>query len=459
MSLRRRLLAYLLVVHTVFLALAFHSYLAEPLLLVCIEAGLLLSLTLGIYLVKTALQPLEFAHQFHELLQDENYAARLRSGSNTEVNQLVQLFNHMLEALYLERLKLGEQRGFLDRLLEATPTAVVVFDFDQHISLMNASAQRLLGLSDVEGHSLQQLLNNSQTPQGIAWAVTLDSLAVGETTVYSDIEGRRYRCQKNQFIDRGFRRDFLLVDEITAELASSEKATYEKLIRVLAHEVNNTVAATGSVLESLLFYTSQLASEDSADFCTAITAVKKRNGNLGEFIERFTRVVKMPEPELKPHDLAAMLDGVMYLYRQQCSELGISFTWIQRNQLPALMLDAHLMEQALLNIVKNAIEAVEAAIRAGSVLAGQPEQTYVHIALSHDAVAQTVQLSIIDSAGLLADVPHGQLFTPFFTTKKGGQGIGLMFVREVLNRHGFSHKLSSNQKGQTCFDIVMAVAR
>ncbi|MFZ6769558.1 sensor histidine kinase [Undibacterium sp. Di26W] len=458
MSLQRRLLAYLLLVHAVFLALVFHAYLAEPVWLVCMEAGLILSLTLGIYLVKTALQPLDFAHQFHELLQGENYAARLRSGSNAEVNKLVQLFNRMLEALYLERLKLGEQRGFLDRLLEATPTAVVVFDFDHRISLMNTSAQRLLGLRDAEGHSLHELLNSNQTAQGTAWMATLDSLVAGENTVYSDTEGRRYRCQKNQFIDRGFRRDFLLIDEITAELASSEKATYEKLIRVLAHEVNNTVAATGSVLESLLFYTSQLASEDREDFCTAITAVKRRNGNLGEFIERFTRVVKMPEPELKPHDLAAMLDGILYLYRQQCSELGVSFIWTRRDPIPALMLDAHLMEQALLNIIKNAIEAVEIAIRAGTVHAGQPEQAYVHVALSHDAGTHAVQLSVTDSAGLLVDVPHGQLFSPFFTTKKGGQGIGLMFVREVLNRHGFSHKLASNQGGETSFDILIADA-
>ncbi len=394
-------------------------------LIVCLELGLACSLALGIYLTNKVLQPLDFAQKFHDLLQDENYASRIKPDSNKEINELVVLFNRMLEALYKERLELGEQRGFLDRLLEATPTAVIVL-------------------------SLQQLIQKNETTSSAELLQQLQQLLPGESAVYGDTEGRRYRCQRNQFTDRGFKRDFVLIDEITAELASSEKATYEKLIRVLAHEVNNTVAATGSVLESLLFYRGQLQAEDSHDFVTAIAAVRKRNGNLGEFIERFTRVVKMPEPELKPHDLAAMLDGIIYLYRQQCNELGIHFNWVVREDVPLQMLDGHLMEQALLNIVKNAIEAVETSIKLGLQDTG-----YVKLELRRNADTQTILLSIRDSANLLSDVPHGQLFTPFFTTKKGGQGIGLMFVREVLNRHGYSHKLMANGQGETSFDILI----
>lgn len=451
MSLKRRLLAYLFIIHGIFLALAFSFYLSQPLLIVFLELGLACSLALGIHLVNKVLQPLDFAQQFHDLLQDENYASRIKPDNNKEINELVILFNRMLEALYKERLELGEQRGFLDRLLEATPTAVIVFDFDDKISLMNASAQSLLATADIAGCSLSQLIQQSGNPCNAGLLQQLQALLPGESAVYGDTEGRRYRCQRNQFTDRGFKRDFVLIDEITAELASSEKATYEKLIRVLAHEVNNTVAATGSVLESLLFYSGQLQAEDAHDFVTAITAVRKRNGNLGEFIERFTRVVKMPEPELKPHDLAAMLDGIVYLYRQQCSELDISFNWVVREELPLQMLDGHLMEQALLNIIKNAIEAVEV-----SISSGQHKSGYVNLELRRDADTQSILLSIRDSANLLSDVPHGQLFTPFFTTKKGGQGIGLMFVREVLNRHGYSHKLMANEQGETSFDILIA---
>jgi nitrogen fixation/metabolism regulation signal transduction histidine kinase len=272
--------------------------------------------------VRRALEPLGYTRHFHDLLQDQHYAARLQHSSDKELNELVQLFNTMLGALYQKRLQIGEQQGFLNRLLEATPSAVIVFDFDGRISLLNASAQALPGLADARGKlsacaaALGEQLGHSLLAQ-------LDALPLGDSQLLADADGRRYRGQRGQFYDRGFARHFLLVEELTEELASSERATYEKLIRVLAHEVNNTVAATGSVLDSLLYYRSQLAERDSADFSTAILAVQRRNASLGEFIERFTRVVKMPAPELRRR-VRDIMDDIVYLYREQCRSRGIS---------------------------------------------------------------------------------------------------------------------------------------
>lgn len=431
MKIQHRLLAYLCVTHGVFLAIVFLFYFKNPIAIVAAEIGLLLSLALGIYLVKRLSQANNFTRQFHDLLQDENYATRMRPSPNKELNELVELFNRMLDALYQERLRLGEQRGFLERLLEATPSAVIVFDFDGKISLTNTSAQKLL---DAMADEAQDLI------------VQLQSLEVGHSKVISDREARRFRCQRSQFVDRGFQRDFLLIDEITEELASSEKATYEKLVRVLAHEVNNTVAATGSVLESILFYREQLNADDRQDFCTAVAAVQRRNGNLGEFIERFTQVVKMPDPVLRTSNLTEIIDGVVYLYRQQCAERGIALKWHVTEAIPTQMLDAHLIEQVLMNIVKNAIEAI-------GVVGAEQGQAYVKICLDQEPESERIHLAIIDSGKGLGAVPNGQLFTPFFTTKKGGQGIGLMFVKEVLNRHAFAHRLAANAEGETQFDI------
>ena len=236
---------------------------------------------------------------------------------------------------------------------------------------------------------------------------------------------------------------------MTDVLESSERATYDKLIRVLAHEVNNTVAATGSVMDSLLFYKTQLAERDSEDFSTAVVAVKRRNVSLGEFIERFTRVVKMPAPDLRPASVAAMMDDILWLNREQCKRSGITIGWTRRTDMQAVRLDSHLMEQALLNIVKNAVEAVEAT----QAETGQPG--YIQLALDQDA--ERARLSITDSGNRLGEVPPRQLFTPFVSTKKGGQGIGLMFVREVLNRHGLSYKLAPNGANETVFEIWFPV--
>jgi nitrogen fixation/metabolism regulation signal transduction histidine kinase len=437
MSLRQQLYAYLIAAHAVFFALTVLLLREQPVLMLALEAALLLSLALGVKLTRRALEPLGYTRHFHDLLQDQHYAARLQHSSDKELNELVQLFNTMLGALYQERLQIGEQQGFLDRLLEATPSAVIVFDFDGRISLLNASAQALSGLADARGKTLAECV-----PASDGLLAQLDALPLGDSQLLADADGRRYRGQRGQFYDRGFARHFLLVEELTEELESSERTTYEKLIRVLAHEVNNTVAATGSVLDSLLYYRSQLAERDSEDFSTAILAVQRRNASLGEFIERFTRVVKMPAPELRPNAIRDIMDDILYLYREQCRSRGISIAWERCDEVAPIAMDRQLMEQALLNVVKNAMEAVET---------GASDDKRIAFVLAREDGG--VRLSVIDSGNLLGEVPAHQLFTPFFTTKKGGQGIGLLFVREVLNRHGFHYRLAATGNRATAFDI------
>lgn len=458
MTLRQRLVLYVLGMHLVFLGATLWFWRQQPLAVVGVELLLIASAALGLRLVGRAMQPLELARRFRDLLLDRNYAARLQDQPDDELAGLVQLFNQMLDALYQERMKLGEQRGFLERLLEATPSAVVVFDFDGRISLLNASAQALLGLRDPVGHALSEWDGNGNQgyadgldamarKRAQALAGQLDALPAGESNLLVDADGRRYRAQRGQFFDRGFGRDFLLVEELTEELESSEKATYEKLVRVLAHEVNNTVAATGSVLESVAAHLSQQGGADSADFGTAIEAVRRRNTGLGEFIERFTRVVKMPAAQPRPTDVAAMVDDILQLYREPCRARGLGIRWLRRDDIPAQSLDRNLMEQALLNIVKNAMEAAESTAREHASGGGN-----VHVELVADDAGRP-RLSVVDSGDRLGEVPAGQMFTPFFTTKKGGQGIGLLFVREVLNRHGLSYRLAPTGQGETRFDI------
>ena len=456
MTLRRRLTAYLIVLHLAFFALAIWLVRERPMMIVAVEVFLAASLAGGVWLLERALQPLDYARRFQDLLQDHNYAARLQQAPNDELAGIVQLFNGMLEALYQERLQLGEQRGFLDRLLQATPSAVIVFDFEGRISLVNASAVALLGIADPHTRRLEDwaqgragftdALDAPARIRSLDLLAQIGALPPGESRLLVDADGRRFRAQRSHFFDRGFSRDFLLIDELTEELESSEKATYEKLVRVLAHEVNNTVAATGSVLDSLLYYQPQLGEADGNDFSTAINAVRRRNASLGEFIERFTRVVKMPAAAPRPTDVAEMLEDILRLYREPCRSRGIQVDWVRRDAIPLQPVDRNLMEQALLNIVKNAMEAVEATMAGSGASAG-----HVHVELARDG--DRVRLSVLDSGDRLGEVPAGQMFTPFFTTKKGGQGIGLLFVREVLNRHGMPYRLAPTGEGETRFDI------
>jgi two-component system, NtrC family, nitrogen regulation sensor histidine kinase NtrY len=460
-SLRIRLGAYLAALHLLLVGAAAWLLLSEPVWFVAAEIAVLGSLALGFHLLRQALEPLGYTRRFHDLLQDQHYAHRLAAPGAGELDELVRLFNTLLGTLHRERLAIGEQQGFLIRLLEATPAAVLVFDFDGAISLLNASAAGLLGLDDPRGKPLAAWLGGeSRLAQGlderararsISLVRQLDALPPGESRLLDDADGRRYRAQRGRFFDRGFARDFLMVEELTAELESSERTAYEKLIRVLGHEVNNTVAATASVLDSLRFYAAQLDEPDAADFTTAVLAVRRRNLSLGEFIERFTSVVKMPAPECRPASLQAVMDDILWLNREQCNGRGITLGWNRCDKVPPLPIDTQLMEQALLNIVKNAIEAIDARHAADGANGG-----FIRAELVQDG--ERVKLSIVDSGGQLDAATARRLFTPFYSTRKGGQGIGLMFVREVLNRHGCSFALAPGGEGETRFDIWFPAA-
>ena len=455
LNLRRRLLGYVWLLHLLVFALVLWLYRERPVVVVAVEVVLLASALLGTWLLGRALQPLDYTRRFQELLQEHNYAARLQQAPEDELAGLVAQFNQMLEALHEERLRLGEQRGFLDRLLEATPSAVLAFDFDGRVRLVNASALALLGIASPEGHALPDWAagsarfadqaDNAARERTLQLLAQLDALPLGESRLLADADGRRYRAQRSHFFDRGFARHFLLIEELTEELETSERATYEKLVRVLAHEVNNTVAATGSVLDSLLFYKPQLTAGDGEDFGTAIEAVKRRNVSLGEFIERFTRVVKMPAPEPRPTDLRELLDDLLRLYREPGRARGVEVALARVEDVPLVPLDRNLFEQALLNIGKNAVEAAEASARDR----GAPGR--VEFELYREG--ERVRLAVVDSGDRLGEVPPGQMFTPFFSTKKGGQGIGLLFVREVLQRHGIAYRLAPDGARRTRFDL------
>lgn len=464
LRLQTRLGVYLGLLHLLLAACATLLLPQQPLLFVGAEALLAASMALGWRLVRRALEPLGYTRRFHDLLQDQQYAARLAAPGVTELDDLVAIFNDMLGALHRERLAIGEQQGFLERLLEATPSAVLVFDFDHAISLVNASAATLLGLAAPRGKPLAAWqdaaadFDPALDRRGIARSRDLvrqlDALELGASRLLVDLDGRRYRAQRSRFFDRGFARHFLIVEDLSAELENSERATYARLIRVLAHEVNNTVAATGSVLESLLAYRDQLEESDAGDFVTAIVAVKRRNLSLGEFIDRFTRVVKMPAPELRPTRLQDVVEDILWLNREQCNARGIRLGWRRCDSVAPLQLDVQLIEQALLNIVKNAVEAIdERNAREGS--AGGAKGGV--IALELEDQGERVRLSVLDSGGLLEDAPTPRLFAPFVSTKKGGQGIGLMFVREVLGRHGCTYALAPAGPGETRFDIWFPV--
>jgi signal transduction histidine kinase len=273
-----------------------------------------------------------------------------------------------------------------------------------------------------------------------AVARTLSTLAGEQVEVIALPGGGRLRCRRGSFLDRGAPRSFFLIEELTEELRQAEKSAYEKLIRMMAHEVNNSVAASNSLLHSCLNYAPLLPEEQREDFRQALEVVVKRTEQLSTLMRGFAEVVRLPTPQKVPCDLMALLEDVAVLMRSACAERRVQWRWDIQHRPAPIPLDRIQMEQVLVNVVKNALEAI-----------GREGTITVRLGREGGRAAIAVE----DTGPGLAPAARQQLFTPFFTTKEQGQGIGLTLVQQILAEHRFDFALESPPGGPTRFSILM----
>jgi signal transduction histidine kinase len=337
----------------------------------------------------------------------------------------------MVDRLRDERVRLAEQQHFLAQVLDASPSGIIVLGFDDEVASLNPAAARLLD------REAAQVAGRRVTAVESPLAAALGALGAGESRVVGFDGASRVRISRGQFVDRGFPRGFYVVEELTGELRQAERAAYEKLIRVMSHEVNNTVASSTSLLQSSLTYARELGADSRTDFEGALAVVIARTTQLNTFMRGFADVFRLPPPAVQPVDLVAILERVVRLQSARPEASGIAWEWDLDAPSIRVAADPAQLEQALVNIVKNAVEAVGGA---GTI--------------AIRATAAPVVLVIEDSGPGLTAEAQANLFTPFFSTKPNGQGIGLTLVSEILAGHDFDYALERTDRGTTAFRIT-----
>ena len=432
MTQRTRFTVYLVVVH-VLLAVTGAALLADdPLWLFGVEVAFVVSAAVGIGLTKRLLSGIRHVAVGSQLIRDGEFTTRLLPVGQPEIDDLIAAYNQMVDHLRDQRTQLQEQQHFLADMLRVSPAGILVLDFDRRIVSVNPAGERLLGrpVADLAGARLDDL--DGPTPRA------LSALAPGATSVITTSTARRIRCHHGTFLDRGFRRSFLLVEELTEELRQAERAAYERLIRVMAHEVNNSVTASNSLLTSSLGYGVELSPESRADFEQALGIVIQRTAQLNQFMRRFADVFRLPAPCKQPERVVGILERTVRLVSAREDASAVTWAWEVDDAALTVPMDRGQMEQAFINVLQNAVEAraPRITIRLDSVNGGRPA------------------LRIEDFGDGLQTEARSNLFTPFFSTKPHGQGIGLTLVREILSAHGFDYSLHRDASGPTTFTIV-----
>lgn len=362
-----------------------------------------------------------------ELLREQDFSSRLSPVGQHEADRIVNIFNRMMDQLKNERLRLREQNHFLDLLIQASPMGVIITDLDGNISQANPMAIKMLGIH------LESLLNKPIEKIDSPLASELAALSKEETRVVRLNDANIYRCTFTFFIDRGFQHPFYLIERMTDEVIRAEKKAYEKVIRMIAHEVNNTTAGITSTLDTV---EQALATEkDMEEICDVMHVCTERCFSMSKFITRFADVVKIPEPLLSRNSLNETASTCVRFMEGLCNDHHIQLTLQCAPDVGDVNLDTSLFEQVLVNIIKNAVESI-----------GQDGEIRI-------TTTAPASLEVADNGPGISKETEEKLFSPFFSTKPHGQGIGLIFIREVLNRHGCTFSLRTYNDGWTRFRI------
>lgn len=389
----------------------------------------ILQLILLILLYRKVIVPMDSIGTGMDLIKEQDFSSRLRRVNQWEADKVIDVFNSMMEQLKNERLRLREQNEFLDLLINASPMGVLVLNYDKEICKLNPAAKKILDIRKEE-----VVLGKTLAACQAQLRIKLAHLSKNETQTIRLNDGSIYKCTRSSFLDRGFPRSFYLIESLTDELRRAEKKAYEKVIRMIAHEANNTIAGITSTLDTIK--ESLADEEEQADFCEAMRICIERCYGMSHFITSFADVVKIPRAQLSLSELNPIVISASRLMEQICETKKIRLSLDLDKQFPPLPLDPVLMEQVLLNIIKNSVESIE-------------ENGEIRLRTS----AKEQALFISDNGKGISDEVAEKLFSPFFSTKPSGQGIGLLFIREVLSQHPCRFSLRTEPDAWTSFSI------
>lgn len=366
-----------------------------------------------------------------ELNKDVILLVRLSIQLLPEIDSLIEVYNEMITRIRNERLEKQEQHFFLEKLIEASPAGIITLDFDKKISTINPAARRMLA-------------SHTDNPIGLPLAAVNSPLAAellrlnpGESKVIALNGIQKYKCQQAHFLDRGFSRNFIIIEELTDEIIRTEKNAYGKVIRMMSHEVNNSIGAINSILNTVLQFKTQLSAADRADYEEALSIAIERNNNLNNFMANYADIIRLPTPRKEPLDIGDLLDRIKILMNSELQKRNIRWQCDYAPEPIRIQADVEQLEQVLMNIIKNAVEAIGNDGTITAITRSRPLPTLI----------------IRDTGSGIAPEISANLFSPFFSTKKNGQGIGLTLTREILANHGFQFSLNTPQKNCTEFSI------
>jgi len=370
--------------------------------------------------------PLRTLASLLEALREGDYSIRARVEDPGEaLGEVMVQVNEMAATLRAQRLGALEATALLRKVMEEIEVAVFAFDPQQVLRLVNRAGERLLA------QPAERLLVRDATTLGLAEYLVGED----ERTLQRTFPGGsgRWGIKRSSFREGGVPHQLIVLTDLTRPLREEELQAWQRLVRVLGHELNNSLAPIKSIARSLemLVKADPMPEDWQEDMSKGLNVIASRSEALSRFMSSYARLAKLPQPKLAPVEVRGLLKRVAGLETR---------VQVQVDEGAPLTItgDGDQLEQVLINLISN---AVDASLETGGGVFTRYERN-----------TNGVAIIVRDEGHGLASTAN--LFVPFFTTKKGGSGIGLVLCRQIAEAHGGNVILRNAANGPGCEAIL-----
>ena len=373
-------------------------------------------------------RPLQTMANLLSALREGDFSIRARGARHDEpLGEVYAEINTLGNVLQEQRLGALEATALLRTVMEEIDVAVFAFDAGETLRLVNRAGQELLAAP------AERILGRSATELGLKECLTGSDARILAATRFVGGTGR-WGMRRTSFREGGLPHTLVVIADLSQALREEELQAWQRLVRVLGHELNNSLAPIKSIAGSLgsALRREPRPADWEADLRSGLEIIQSRAEGLGRFTQAYARLAKLPLPSFSPAEVAPLIRRVAALETRLAVQVldGPEFT---------VRLDAAQIEQVLINLLKNAVDATLEG-RAGGGTGG--------VRVGWKKHGPNLEVLVEDDGPGVANPTN--LFVPFFTTKPTGSGIGLVLCRQIVENHGGSITLENRANGAGC---------
>lgn len=358
-----------------------------------------------------------------------------KSRLNKTLNRLNGIFKQ-------ERLAIREQEKFFGTLLDNVKTGIVVFDTSSGaITYSNSRALQILGLASLVNIKQLRIIDNNLTAAFIAEKEVSDP-EKNKASFYNESSQKTIVMSKSSALVQGRNVRIVSFNDVTEELETNQEEAYSKLIRVLTHEIMNTVTPISSLSDALVSYLEpegdELTQERRKALRDGLDTIASSSRSLIQFVESYRNLTRVAPPVKSVFYVRDLASEVMELTSEQLASSGASLSFAERSDDVILFADRGQILQILINLVKNAVQAKARTINMEARI-DSSDVTIIEVSNDGEPITPEAQK---------------QMFVPFYTTKQDGSGIGLAISRQIMRMHNGQISLKSSTAEKTTFSLL-----